>query len=132
MVESTKATESVPDMGHHFSSSSVTNFPAQHRQKRTMGGIDEGNVEFHVVSSSTKAFQTMATNRELCTKVGGDGDVSEGLLWMLVPMSDISEWECRSPFAEKETGVLMESQWVTREGVKMDGEPIPLKSLPSC
>lgn len=34
----------------------------------------------------------------MCAEVGGDGDFSEGLLHMVIPMSNIPEWECRSPF----------------------------------
>lgn len=46
---------------------------------------------------------------EICTEVVGDGDVREGLLRMLVPMSDIPKWEYRPSFAKEETRMLMES-----------------------
>lgn len=53
-----------------------------------MGSRDDGDVEFPVVPPPTKAFQTVATNNEMCTEVGGDRDISEGLLQMLVPMNN--------------------------------------------
>lgn len=54
-------------------------------------------------------------------------DVSEGLSQMIGPMCEIPEWECRSPVAKEETWLLLGSQWASREGVEMDGEPIPFE-----
>lgn len=65
-------------------------------------------------------------------RVGGVGEINVKTLQLTVtdPLREITDLEGRSPLVEEETGLLVALKWPSKEGVEMDGEPIPLKSIP--
>lgn len=62
--------------------------------------------------------------------VDGVGEVNVETLQLTDPQCKINELDCRSPSTEEEAGLLGASKWAPEEGTEMDGEPIPLKSIP--
>lgn len=76
-----------------------------------------------VLSLPAMALQHTKVGREY---ISDEGAV-EGPSRMLIPMQGFFEWDCKTPFAEEEMGMLLDLQWATN-----DGEPIPINCMLPC